>query len=699
VPLRPEGRHTPQPNSVGRGGHGLPIRPDSQPRSRQPERPGAERPLDHGPHGRYDSRAPPSDYGRLDRAAEPSRQREVSPGRRGRPGSSGRTSEGMGPAVDHREWPARDGREYDDRAMRAPGRDVRAPHVRAPAWDQRDPRDPRDQRDRLDSRGHPVPPTMEPRRMMSSSSLAHEHSSHRRDLSTPHARQGTEWSEPGQSRQTPTTPSSAAEGPTVNPARAALINQAEIVMDEPARSDRDNRRDRGLRPQSPRGGEDRRGEDRHTDDRHMGDHVAPAYHSRNEMPREHREDRGFPPTYPNNRDRREDPVIGTPTGPRSGRIEPPPLAGTPREMFQAPRSSRTAQDPNYGRLNQPADPTPPSGPRSTYHAHNTEPQALTTPGDRPHAMSQPPTPTPPSGPAASMPVGIHPSRLENIQRPPPGPALQTNMSNAPSGPRGNGRGPTNSLPSPVSRGPPTGPAAIDRGQRGGDRRNPLGAINNVLNQNAPTPEIRSNERSGPAQNPPVRGRGAARAHGPPEPAAGMSSPMPPPQVSTPNARVEGHHSRGSRGDVPPVRTEDTPQDDGRVESRGHRDSRRGERSGHDRSHSADRSERSSRTGPPRVEGEERRSDRERGSREKRGSERDSSSRRERDGERSAREPGRENREPGEASRRERSSREEGRTSGREERRSRGGGSADDGRKRTRDPQDQGQEQGDPKRRR
>jgi THO complex subunit 2 len=706
VPPRPEGRHTPQPNPVGRPAHVLPSRPDAHSsRSRQPERPGVERPLEHGPHSRYENRAPPSDYGRLDRTGEAPRQREPSPGRRGRPGSSGRTPERMPPVVDQREWSARDGREYEDRAMRAPLRDARAPPVRPPVWDPRDQRDQRDQRDRPDSRGHPVPVTMEPRRVASNSSLSHEHNSHRRDLPPQHVRQGPERNEHGPLPHTSTVPSSTAEGPTVNPARAALINEAEIVRAEPPRPDRDGRGDRGPRVQSPRGGQGRRGEDRRPDERYVDEHPSSAYQGRNELPREHREDRGPPLAHLNNRERRDEPTASTPTGPRGGRNEPLLPVGTAREMFQ-PRSSRApAQDPNYGRLNQPAEPTPPAGPRSTYNAPNTDLQAQNTPGSRPHPMSLPPTPTPPSGPAASMSVGIHPSRLENIQRPPLGPALQTNMSSLPSGPRGNGRAPPGGVTSPVSRGPPTGPSTAERGPRVGDRRNPLGAINSVLKENAPAVESRSNDRSDTTQYPPVRGRGATRAHGPPEPTAGMSSPMPPPsQVSTPNARGEGHHARSSRADNATPRMEGTPQDDGRTESRGHRDSRRGERSGRDRSRSPDRSERrpderSTRETQPRIEGEERGPERERVGREKRGSERESSSRREREGERSAREPGREAREPREAGRRERGSRDDGRTSGREERRSRGGGSGDDGRKRTRDPLDQGQGHGDPKRRR
>ncbi|KAH8724727.1 transcription factor/nuclear export subunit protein 2-domain-containing protein [Phaeosphaeriaceae sp. PMI808] len=731
VPPRPEGRHTPQPGQANRAAHALPIRPDSQPRSRQPERSGGvERPPDHGHHGRYDNRGPPNDYGRLDRSNDPSRPRDGSPGRRGRPVPGGRTPERIPPVVDHREWPTQNTREYDDRGMRAPLRDARAPPVRPPTWDSRDTRDPRDQRERPDSRGHPGPPAMEPRRMPSNSSLAHEHSSHRRDLPPLHSRQGQERGDHGPAR-VPFPPSPVTDGPTVNPARAALINQEEHGRQEGFRPDRDNRRERGPQAQSPRGSEDKRTEDRRGEDRHVDERLPPIYHGRSDGPREHRDERGPTHAHSNSRDRRDEPITTTPTGPRSGRNEPTQPVGASREMFQPPRPSRNStQDPNYGRLTQPADPMPPSGPRGTYNTPIADVQSLTRSGDRPHPQSQPPVATPPSGPAASV---IHPSRLEqiqrdniqrdnlqrdNIQRMPPSPALQTNMPNAPSGPRGNGRANQGPLQSPINRGPPTGPASSERGPRGGERRNPLGAINSLLTQNAPTPEIRSNDRSTPTQNPPIRGRGASRVNGPMEATGGMASQMPPPHVSIPSSRVDGQHGRNGRAEIPPNRMDGTQQEDGRSESHGH--SRR-ERSGRDQSRSDDHNERrpderSNRNGSSRTEGEERGPERDRSSREKRGSERESGSRRDRDregGERSTRDSNsnREPREPREGGRRERGSREDGRTSGRDDRRSRGGGGgaagvgggggavADDGRKRGRDPQDQGQGHGEAKRRR
>jgi THO complex subunit 2 len=700
VPPRPENRHTSQSNSVGRAAHALPVRPDSQPRVRQPDRPAVDRPADYVPNRGYDNRVPANDYGRPDRLGDQARQREASPGRHARPLPGGRTPDRIHPSVDHREWSGREARDYDDRGMRAPARDIRGAPVRGPpAWEPRDVG--RDQRERPDSRGHSGPPTIEPRRMPSSSSLAQEHPPPRRDISQPHTHHAAERSDYGPPRLPQAAPLPPVEGPTVNPARAALINQAEHGRPELPRADRDNRRERGPRPQSPRRNDDRHAEDRRGDDRRPDERPNPIYNGRPEMPREQREDRAPPPLHQGPRDRREEPIASTPTGPRGARNEPPPATNTPRDVFQplpAPRSVvRQVQDPNYGRLNQPAEATPPSGPRSESTAAAALPSPLIRPGERPQAQPQSTTPMPPSGPAASIPAGIHPSRMDLFPRPPAGPGLQTNMPNVPSGPRASGRAPQPPLASsPVNRGPPTGPAA-----RGDRRNNPLGAINSVLTQNA-SPQERPAERTAPPQQGvQVRGRGSTRAHASQEGQGDMTSPMPPPShATTPNSRVDGLHGRSSRADQPSSRTDGAPQDDGKNESRSHRESRRSERSGRDRSRSPDRGdrrsdERGSRNGatdrPPRAEGEDR------SSRDKRGSDRDASSRRDRGegGERSSRES--------RDSRRERGTRDDGGRREDRDRRNRGGAGngstgSDDARKRARDQQDQGQARGDEKRR-
>ncbi|KAJ4988718.1 THO complex subunit 2 [Stagonosporopsis vannaccii] len=702
VPLRPDNRSAPnQGQNMNRPSHALPIRPDSQPLRSRP----SDRQSEYGPHhGRHDNRMPSSDYGRLDHPNDP-RDRVL----------GGRTPErGPGP-VDRRDYSRGDPREYDERAMRAPPRDPRGPPIRGPPqWQQRDPRDSRDARDdreRLEHRGYAPPSAMEPRRAPSSSSLSQEYGSHQRDL-PPSRHQGLDKADAPPPRPPPANLSTPVDGPAINPARAALIDPAvnparAALINEPGptrhespRSDRDGRRERGSRPQSPRWGEDRRGNEPRGEDRRGEERGPPPQHIRSEALRDHREERLPPQGPPINRDRREEISVNSmPTGPRIPRHEPQrsenmgSLRGS-REMFQPSQSSRQAnsqaQDPNYGRLNAPSEPAP-SGPRN----------------DRREIPSQPPPASAPSGPAATNPSpgGIHPSRLQaNFSgNRPNAPSIQTDMSSAPSGPRG-GRAPQGPLPSPGGRGPPTGPA-FNNDQRPRNT-NPLRAINNVLNQNAPSPTERSMPVQG--QNAPVtvRGRGANRANGPVD---GQDSPMPPPQyAATPNLRIEGQHFRSDR-QGPPGQMGSEQYDD-RSESRIRRSEGRRERDHEKRSE-----DRSSRSGPSQRselgQEQERGSDRER--REKRGSDRESSRRHgEREGERSSREGGerssRENREPrergeGRESKPHRSSRDDSRPSGsgREERdrRSRGGGGSagDDGRKRIRDPADQ--PHGDMKRRR
>ncbi len=371
-----DARGNTQPGPGGRPSHNLPTRPDSQPlRARQSDRGSIDRSAEHGMHSRYETRGPPNDYGRLDRPGDAGRQREASPNRRARVHPGGRTPERLAPGAEPREWGGRDVREFDDRGMRGPLRDARAPPVRPPPnWDSRDSRDMRDQRDRPDSRGHAAPSLMEPRRMASNSSLAHEHTPHRRDLPAPIARPVVEREDYGPPRPSQTAPPPAAEGPMVNPARAALINQVEHGRPEIARPDRDNRRDRGSRPQSPRRGEDRRPDERRPDDRRLEERPPAGYHNRNEAPRDYREDRMQQQAPPSSRDRREEATTNTPTGPRGGRNEAAPSNRASREMFQptqGPRSSHhQAQDPNYGRLNQPSDSMPPSGPRGEFKSFN-----------------------------------------------------------------------------------------------------------------------------------------------------------------------------------------------------------------------------------------------------------------------------------------------------------------------------------------
>ncbi|KAF2999211.1 THO complex subunit 2 [Curvularia kusanoi] len=708
VPHRPDnrpGQNQGQP--LGRPSHNLPIRPDAQPPRSRPDRQS-----DYGPpHSRHDSRQqPPSDYGRLDRPMD----------HRDRPVSDGRTSE-RGP-MDRRDYGRADPREYDDRNMRAPPRDARGPITGPPRWEPRDSRDTRDgreHRERFDHRGNPMPPDMEPRRMPSNSNLSQDYGSYQRDM-PPSRHQGLDRPDAPPVRPPPANLPTSVDGPAINPARAALIDpavnpqRAALISEtgptrhESPRSDRDGRRERGSRPHSPRRNDERQGGELRGDEL-RGEDRGPSQLGRNEASRDYREDRMPPQGPPAGRDRREEMSVNSmPTGPRGPRLDPPRSDNSgssrgSREMFQPSQSSRQshsqAQDPNYGRLNAPSESTP-SGPRN----------------DRRETSSQQASASTPSGPAASGPnaPGVHPSRQQALfgGGRPNVPPIQADMSGAPSGPRG-GRLPQGSLPSPGGRGPPTGPAFNNERSQ----RNPsaLRSINNVLNQNAPSPTEWSAPNQGTTPPVTVRGRGANRANGPSD---GQDSPMPPPQhAATPNSRADGQHSRSERSG-PPGQTGGEPHE--RSESRSRRgEGRREERSGRDRDHDKRSDERSSRNGA--SQRSENGQDPERAERrEKRGSERESSRRHgEREGERSSREGGgerssRENREPRESreGKPHRSSRDDGRPSGsgREERdrRSRGGGgggggnggssgAGDDGRKRIRDPADQ--PHGDSKRRR
>ncbi|KAF2866546.1 transcription factor/nuclear export subunit protein 2-domain-containing protein [Massariosphaeria phaeospora] len=542
--------------------HALPTRPDAQPpRPRQPERPGDRQPEYHNRN----------DYGRAERNGESLREREASPGRRIR----NRTPDRGPGAIDRREW---SGREYDDRALRPLPRDTRGPPGRGPAWvdgardarDVRDSRDPRDHRDPRDAppRAHQLPPSLDARgRIHSNSAAGPEGAGLRRDI-PPASHQGADRT--GPFPPPPAQNAASSAGATINPDRAALINDDRGGNDI-MRSDRDVRHDRGSRPQSPR----------RSDDRSQG-----SYHSHGgEVGRNSHDVRTPPQPYTQGRDRREEPTGITPTGPRGGRIDPSTTARVSREMFQPSQSTRPAaqqvQDPNYGRLNPPPEPIP-AGPRNPA-------------SDRRESQGNTPVAPPPlSAPAVPQSTGIHPSRMNNFQKPPP--PLQTDVPGAPSGPRSSARTPQPPIPSPTTRAPPTGPAAAERNGRNQENRNALRTINNVLTQSAPGPQDRSSDRGTPVQNPQIRGRGANRANGL------VDTPTMPAPPTTPDFRAEGQNARAARPEHTNHRLETHSQDDGRVDARGHREHRRSDRSGRDRSKSPDRSdkridERNVRNGP------------------------------------------------------------------------------------------------------
>ena len=365
-----------QTQPLGRPSHGLPIRPDAQPPRLRP----SDRQPDYGPpHGRHDSRQqPPSDYGRLDRPLD-HRDRSV-------PG--GRTPE-RGP-MDRRDYGRVDPRDYDDRTSRVPPRDARAPINPPPQWkprENRELREGRDHHERFDHRGNVISLEMDSRRVPPSSSMSQEYGSHQRDM-PPSRHQGLDRPDAPPSRPSPGNLPTSMDGPAinparaalidpaVNPARAALINETGPPRHEPPRSDRDGRRERGSRPQSPRRVDDRQSNELRGDEV-RGEERGSSQHGRSEGPREYREDRMPIQGPPPGRDRRDEVSVNSmPTGPRGPRNEPsrPENPGSmrgSREMFQPSQSSRQshnqAQDPNYGRLNAPSEPTP-SGPRSKYHS-------------------------------------------------------------------------------------------------------------------------------------------------------------------------------------------------------------------------------------------------------------------------------------------------------------------------------------------
>ncbi|KAH7122492.1 transcription factor/nuclear export subunit protein 2-domain-containing protein [Dendryphion nanum] len=650
-PARPDSRGNSGQSAPGnRASHALPPRPDSHP-SRQP-RPldrGGDRPAEYIPPSRNENRTNATpEYGRHDRPRDGPRdsfgdRREMSPGR----GSRARTPER------NSGWGSRDRdpRDFqDERSMRPPPRDIRGDGRGPPPYHSghpRDSRDPRDHRDPQeirhprDSRG-PLPPTsIDSRARLHTNPSTPDNAGPYRREHQPHDRNAPLPPRPQLDRPQSNVPSPGPDRP-VPPSDRAMMNPeraAQVFSEDRGRNERD--RDT-RRHQSPRRGDDR----------------PPAYPPRHEAVREHRDTRNIervsheqtPPHVNPANQRRDEPNTGAPTGPRGGRNDAP--ARVTRDAFMASQGTRppahTAQDPNYGRLNAPAE-TIPSGPRNPSSDRRDTPRRDPEPS-RPNISQPPPVPAAPSA-AQNTGTGVHPSRLSQITgtRPPP---IQTDVPGAPSGPRASARTPQGPAGSPLTpRGPPTGPSGTDRNPRRNEG-NHLRAINNVLSGNVSTapPE----ERPAPSSAPQIRGRGGTRAtnglSNTPAPAAGSSHP------GTPNAgRPETQQVRGDRSEHGPSRP-DNRQDDGRQDTRGHREGRR-----RPRSRSADRGERrtddrATRNGfeekPPRNEEQERASDRERGSgRDRRGSEREGNRReKERDG----------------RDRRDRPAREEGRVSSRNE---------------------------------
>ncbi|OCK84799.1 hypothetical protein K432DRAFT_400840 [Lepidopterella palustris CBS 459.81] len=376
----PDSKGATNQSTPGRTPHALPSRPDGQPpRGRVSDRP-SDRPSEYHGHTRHDVRSNPNtEYGRLDRPGENVRdpfpdRRERSPGRLVDRSVRARTPD-RGPTMDRDRrdpaWPVRDSREYpDDRGMRPPPRDLRAPAGRGSGWAEgsRDSRDMRDIRDRppMDTRAPPPPPNDNRSRMHPGAPFPPPGSSPyhgpNRDAPPNSDRSGYMPSKQSSDRTlVNSTPFDRPfQGPVLNSERAAMM-EADRGRPESFRAERDGRRDRGSRPHSPRRVEER---------------APPTYPNRGvDAPRDHRDDRGAPPERPqqgyppSSRDRRDDIGINTPTGPRGGRNDypEPPLSGRTRDSrdardpphsrdmrdaFQSSHASRTPVDPNHGRLNQ-----------------------------------------------------------------------------------------------------------------------------------------------------------------------------------------------------------------------------------------------------------------------------------------------------------------------------------------------------------
>ncbi|KAF1967041.1 hypothetical protein BU23DRAFT_516986 [Bimuria novae-zelandiae CBS 107.79] len=563
VPPRPDSRGGYQAQQSNWVAHNLPTKPETQPlRSRPNERPG-ERPVGygHGP-GRHDVRTNgPSEYGRLERPGT-QRARSASPSHQSRPRSQDRgAAPGDRPEWSGRENREYDERSFrvPSRDVRAPlDRNAQYGDSHRDHRDNRDQRDYRTRepvRERPDSRApQPLPQTPADGRgrlHAGSGSAPNDALSNRRDAAGHHNDRAAYPSRPL---------ANASPAPSINPQRAALIEQevnqdrgppvrspytkedrvnperAVLIPEDrsrntPVRSDRERDTRNNLDKETNQLGRDVRASFSEVGDRHGRDSRNPfvkedqiktpggrsdrdvrpderemrrgaptdrhddrppqSYYS-NDNRRDYRNERSQPQPYSNPRDRHDEFSGNAPTGPRGGR-EGPSSSHVSREMFHPSQSSRpmpSRQDPNYGRLNQPAE-TIPSGPRN--------------PSSNSRDMrSHPSTPAQSSTPMAPQASGVHPSRMSNFDGPrgppePQPPPLQTDLANAPSGPRSSGRTP---LASPSTlRGPPTGPASTDRNNRQG--RNTLGAINSMLVQNsqtqsnppsAPPPE-RSSERS------------------------------------------------------------------------------------------------------------------------------------------------------------------------------------------------------------
>ncbi|KAM0719226.1 hypothetical protein Q7P37_005131 [Cladosporium fusiforme] len=541
-------RQPPTTNGSARNG---PYKPDSQPPSRSvSSAPRTEstlppKPLQGPPGGRGNRGARDEDqYGRLDRPAETRTPRERSPGHRSRartPERDPRDQYGPPRAYrDERQGPrgaAADSRYPRDEVRGGGRREPLGPQQMPgsqPSWDE--PRNP-PKREPLGPQQMPgsqtareEPRTTSRREPLGPQQMPASHAQSDRNSrgmgppqgQSPHPERLTQirsdGATPGHQQDSRSSPGAGQAAnpnlePVVNPARAALIS-------EPARGEKDRRRDRDGRPEE-RGNialNTATGPDNRPNGRH-------EQHEPNRDPL-HRAEQD------------------TPTGPRASR-------GSGRESANEPvrgRSTRDAAHPesSYGRLNAPANapsPDAPSGPRASNGPAGRGARNFTASGSTMNSRNEPsresdrqPTTSQPSTPSAEgRPVsGMHPSRMAKFGSNMPPPVQTTTAPGSasrnvasptgppPSGPRSS-RPPagTPTGPSPAP-GPPSGPAGSDR-KRGGDRQR--------ANINA-TLQGAGNGPSGNGQGTQIRGAARGTSHTAPSPSAPSAAPA----MDTPSRR-------------------------------------------------------------------------------------------------------------------------------------------------------------------
>ncbi|KIW16592.1 hypothetical protein PV08_03780 [Exophiala spinifera] len=329
------------------------------------------------------------------------------------------------------------------------------------------------------------------------------------------------------SKEAPSTP---AAQPAINPARAALIDgNSDQRSTSGTRGPGPERSSRSSRPTSPRREEDRRSYSRRDGDERLPPNSRPEPPPPRQPPYA-----SSPATDPSSfgpgarssghssfkRDSRQGPPIDM----QHGRLE----RESPSQRPMSSRGSDTQQEAEVpsGPRGRPAPGAGTSMRTTSVNTHvptgaSTERPTPTGPSRR-HGRSSSYNETAPSPGAPAEAIGVHPSRLNQIEasattessraaQPPPSP----HQSQPPSGPRGNAPPGAPSGPSPSSRGPASGPHNADMGGRSGrNNRHPLAAVNNTLAQAGTS----------------IRGRGGSTRQSGDSfgPASGMAPPPPPP---------------------------------------------------------------------------------------------------------------------------------------------------------------------------